>query len=208
MKGILDGSCPHPVLRVAEGSRGEAMNAGVRQQRAAATREQLIAAGLSLAERTGLAGMSVNLIAAEAGVGKGMFFHHFRDRSEFLVALHKEFHDRVFAEIERTVAGMPPGRGRLLAAANAYLDECLRHRGIRALLLEARADHAILAAIAARNRLVGQLVGADFTAMGWAHPQASAALWNAAVVEAALLELAAGGYQAELRAALAQFLPG
>jgi hypothetical protein len=28
------------------------------------------------------------------------------------------------------------------------VDECLRHRGIRALLLEARADHAILAALA------------------------------------------------------------
>jgi hypothetical protein len=36
----------------------------------------------------------------------------------------------------------------------------------------------------------------------------SAALWNAAVVEAALVELEAGGYRAEVRAALAQFLPG
>ena len=57
------------------------MDAGIRQQRAAATREQLIAAGLSLAERTGLSGMSVNQIVAEAGVAKGTFFHHFRDRS-------------------------------------------------------------------------------------------------------------------------------
>ena len=184
------------------------MDAGIRQRRAAATRDQLIAAGLSLAERTGLAGMSVNQIVAEAGVAKGTFFHHFRDRSEFLVVLHNEFHDRVFAEIEQAVAGMPPGRDRLIAAAYAYLDECLRHRGIRALLLEARADHAILAAIAARNRLVVQLTGGDFTAMGREYPEASAALWNAAVVEAALAELEAGGYQAKVRAALAQFLPG
>ncbi len=184
------------------------MDVGIRQRRAAATRDQLIAAGLSLAERTGLAGMSVNQIVAEAGVAKGTFFHHFRDRSEFLVVLHNEFHDRVFAEIEQAVNGMPPGRDRLIAAAYAYLDECLRHRGIRALLLEARADHAILAAIAARNRLVVQLTGGDFTAMGREYPEASAALWNAAVVEAALVELEAGGYQAEVRAALAQFLPG
>lgn len=182
------------------------MDTGVSQQRAAATREQLIAAGLSLAERMGLADISVNQIVAEAGVAKETFFQHFRDRSEFLVVLHNEFHDRAFAEIERTVAGMPYGRGRLLAAANAYLDECLRHRGIRALLLEARADHAILAAIGARNRLVVKLIGADFTAMGRAQPETSAALWNAAVVEAALLELEAGGYRAEVRAALAQFL--
>ena len=58
------------------------MDAGIRQQRAAATREQLIAAGLSLAERTGLAGMSVNQIVAEAGVAKGTFFHHFREKPQ------------------------------------------------------------------------------------------------------------------------------
>ncbi|MDV9169155.1 TetR/AcrR family transcriptional regulator [Streptomyces sp. W16] len=184
------------------------MSTGVRQQRAAATRKQLIATGLALAERTGLADMSVNLVVAEAGVAKGTFFHHFGDRSEFLLALHTEFHDRVFAEIERTIAGMPPGRDRLLAVANAYLDECLRHRGVRALLLEARVDPAILGAIAARNKLVIQLSSPDFAAMGWAHVEPSAAMWNSAVVEAAILELDAGGHRQEVRAALEQFLRG
>lgn len=182
------------------------MSTGIRQQRAAATRKQLIATGLSLAERTGLADMSVNLIVAEAGVAKGTFFHHFGDRSEYLLALHTEFHDRVFAEIEQTIAGMAPGRGRLLAAANAYLDECLRHRGVRALLLEARVDPTIIGAIASRNKLVIELSSPDFAAMGWAYPEPSAAMWNSAVVEAALLELDAGGHRPEIRAALAQFL--
>ncbi|MEU6745359.1 TetR/AcrR family transcriptional regulator [Spirillospora sp. NPDC046719] len=183
------------------------MSTGVRQQRAAATRQQLITAGLSLAERTGLAGMSVNLIVAEAGVAKGTFFHHFRDRSQFLLALHTEFHDRAFTEINKTIAGMAPGRGRLLAAANAYLDECLRHRGVRALLLEARVDPAIIEAIASRNRTVVQLTSPDFAAMGRTHPEPSAAMWNSAVVEAAILELNQGGHQPHIRTALAQFLP-
>lgn len=182
------------------------MSTGVRQQRAAATRTRLIAAGLSLAERTGLADMSVNLVVAEAGVAKGTFFHHFGDRSEFLLALHTEFHDRVFAEIEQTIAGMAPGRDRLLAVANAYLDECLRHRGVRALLLEARVDPTILGAITARNKVVIERTSLDFDAMGRAHPEPSAAMWNSAVVEAALLELDAGGHRPEVRGALAQFL--
>jgi AcrR family transcriptional regulator len=181
--------------------------ANSRQLRAAATREELVRAGLLLAERTGLAGMSINLIVAEAGVAKGTFFHHFRDRSEFLLALHGEFHDRVFADIEQAIAGLAPGRGRLLTATRAYLDYCLRHRGVRALLLEARAEPAITAAIAARNRQAAGVTGADFAAMGWEHPEAGAALWNGAVVEAALLELAAGGRQPRTRQALAQFLP-
>jgi len=179
-----------------------------RQERALLTRQALVDAGLRLAEHTSIANLSVNLIVAEAGVAKGTFFHHFGDRSEFLLALHTEFHDRVFAEIEQTIAGMAPGRDRLLAVANAYLDECLRHRGVRALLLEARVDPRIIGAIAARNRLVIQRTGTDFGAMGWAHPEPSAALWNSAVVETALLELDAGGQRPEVRAALAQFLGG
>ena len=79
-----------------------------RQERAAATRQHIVNAGLELAEQTGLAGMSVNLIVEKAGVAKGTFFHHFGDRARFLVALHREFHDRLFADIAEAVAGLQP----------------------------------------------------------------------------------------------------
>lgn len=164
-------------------------------------------AGLRLAEHTGLAGMSVNLIVEQAGVAKGTFFHHFGDRAGYLVALHREFHDRLFGEIAEKVADLPPGRDRLLTAATAYMDGCLRHRGIRALLLEARAEPLITDAIAQRNRQVIRLTAPDFTAIGWADPAEGAALWNALVVEAALRELAAGERSPGTRNALAQFLP-
>jgi AcrR family transcriptional regulator len=178
-----------------------------RQDRAAATRRHLIDSGLELAEQTGLAGMSVNLIVEKAGVAKGTFFHHFGDRARFLVALHREFHDRLFAEITDAVGGMPPGRDRLLAAAAAYLDACLRRRGIRALLLEARAEPLIANAIAQRNQQAVRLLTPDFAAIGWADPADGAALWTALVVEAALLELAAGERRPATRNALARFLP-
>jgi TetR/AcrR family transcriptional repressor of nem operon len=177
-----------------------------RQERAAATREHLVDAGLRLAEHTGLAGMSINLIVERAGVAKGTFFHHFTGRAGFLVAVHREFHDRLFAEITEAVVGLPPGRDRLLAAAGAYLDGCLRHRGIRVLLLEARAEPLIADAIAKRNKQATHLITPDFTAMDWAHPAEGAALWNGLVAEAALLELAAGQRDPAIRDALAQFL--
>jgi AcrR family transcriptional regulator len=178
-----------------------------RAERAAGTREDLLDAGLRLAEHTGLAGMSVNLIVAEAGVAKGTFFHHFGDRTTFLLALHRAFHDRLFAEITVLIDGAPPGRDRLLATAYAYLDGCLRHRGVRALLLEMRAEPVIAAEIAARNEQVSALIGADFAEMSWLHPRDGAALWNGLVVEAALLEHAAGKRRPATREALAQFLP-
>jgi TetR/AcrR family transcriptional regulator, transcriptional repressor for nem operon len=177
-----------------------------RQEQARRTRESLITTGLAIAERVGLSGMSVNRIVEEAGVAKGTFFHHFPDRSAFLVALHREFHERLLTKIGASVSGVAPGRDRLLRAANAYLDACLRDRGVRALLLEARADPQIAQEIAVRNERTAQEMARDFAAMGWAHSLDSARLWNGLTVEAALLELQAGRRRVELRAVLSQFL--
>ncbi|GAB2995887.1 TetR/AcrR family transcriptional regulator [Amycolatopsis acidiphila] len=69
---------------------------------------------------------------------KGSFFHHFGDRAGFLLAIHHDFHERPFAEIRDAIDGMRPGREHLIRGTSAYLDGCLRHRGVRALLLEAR----------------------------------------------------------------------
>src|ERR1700748_995661 len=109
---------------------------GGRKEAMARTREPLIDAGLRLAERTGLAGLSVNLIVGEAGVAKGTFFHHFGDRASYLLALHREFHDRLADQMQAATVSIPPGRRRLIIGANACLDGCLRDRGVRALLLE------------------------------------------------------------------------
>jgi len=177
-----------------------------RAQRAAITRERLVDAGLRLAERTSLSDMSINLIVEEAGVAKGTFFHHFDDRGSFLLALHRKFHDSLFAGILAAAGGLPPGRERLLATANAYLDGCLRLRGIRALLLEARAEPAVAGEIARRNEQARDLISPDFDAMGWPHPSEAAALWIGLVVEAALLELAIGQRDASLRDAITSFV--
>ena len=64
-----------------------------RVQAAARTRENLLQAGLALAERLGLEGLSVNAVVNAAVVSKGTFFNHFRDRVSYLVALHRRYHD-------------------------------------------------------------------------------------------------------------------
>jgi TetR/AcrR family transcriptional regulator, transcriptional repressor for nem operon len=177
-----------------------------RQASAIRTREILIETGLRLAERTSLAGLSVNLLVEEAGVAKGTFFHHFGDRSAYLLALHREFHSRIFAEIFDVIDGMEPGAGRVLAASRTYLDACLRDRGVRALLLEARAERTIAEEIRSRNKATAEYFKTDFQAMNVPHPYESTLLWIGLVVEAALTELDAGGRQPALRAAIAGFL--
>jgi TetR/AcrR family transcriptional regulator, transcriptional repressor for nem operon len=177
-----------------------------RQASAIRTRELLIETGLRLAERTSLAGLSINLLVEEAGVAKGTFFHHFGDRAAYLLALHREFHSRIFAEIFGAIDGIEPGAARVLTASRTYLDACLRDRGVRALLLEARAEREIAEEIRSRNKATAEYFKADFQAMNLPHPYESALLWIGLVVEAALTELDAGGRQPALRAAIAGFL--
>ncbi|MEZ0364580.1 TetR/AcrR family transcriptional regulator [Mycobacterium sp. pUA109] len=177
-----------------------------RKEAMARTREALIDAGLRLAERVGLSGLSVNLIVAEAGVAKGTFFHHFGDRASYLLSLHREFHERLTAQTEAAVAGLPPGRKRLIAAANTYLDGCLRDRGVRALLLEARAEPAVTAEISHRNIANAKWCQPDFAAMKHPYPYESAQLWIGMTAEAALLEHQAAAALPAIRAALEHFV--
>jgi AcrR family transcriptional regulator len=179
---------------------------GVRKEAMAKTREALIDAGLRLAERTGLAGLSVNLIVQEAGVAKGTFFHHFGDRASYLLALHREFHDRLNVRVQAAIDGMPPGSRRLTAVAATYLDGCLRDRGVRALLLEARAEPAVTDEIARRNHASAELCQADFAALKRPHPYESAQLWIGMVAEAALIEYQAATALPGLREALERFV--
>jgi AcrR family transcriptional regulator len=179
---------------------------GARKEAMARTREALVDAGLRLAERTGLAGLSVNLIVQEAGVAKGTFFHHFGDRASYLLALHREFHDRLTDQVQEAIDGMPPGGRRLTVVATTYLDGCLRDRGVRALLLEARAEPAVTDEIARRNHAAAELCEADFAALKHPHPYQSAQLWIGMVAEAALIEYQSATALPDLRAALKRFV--
>ncbi|GAB3230575.1 TetR/AcrR family transcriptional regulator [Mycolicibacterium hippocampi] len=172
------------------------------------TRDALLSAGFVLAETTGLDGLSVNAVVATAGVAKGTFFHHFGDRTSYLVALHRRFHDDIFDEVQRATASMRPGRDRLTAMSVTYLDGCLRRRGVRALILEARGQLPIQDEIIRRNSTTVDLLTDDFVAMRRPRPRAAARLWLAANAECALLELDAGRADPETRAALADLLDG
>lgn len=177
-----------------------------RQDAAQRTRTELLDAGLRLAESIGLTQMSVNRIVAEAGVAKGSFFHHFGDRATYLRALHQTFHDRLLIPTDHLVAETAPGRDRLWRSTLTYLDACRTQSGVRALLLEARAEPAIAAEIRLRNDTMAHLAEPDFTAMGWPHPLESARLWVGLVAEAALIEFDLGETHLDTRAALRHYL--
>lgn len=161
---------------------------------------------MRLAEATGLAGMSVNLVVAEAGVAKGSFFYHFGDRTGFLLALHRAFQDAVTTQILQAIGDTDAGAERLWTGTTAYLDAGLRNPGARALLLEARVLPAIATEARARDEAFAQLCEPDFRAMHRPFPLQSARLWIGLVAEAALIEHDCGGAQPPMRTALHAYL--
>lgn len=169
-------------------------------------RLSLLEAGLRLADENGMANMSVNDVAAAAGVGKGSFYVHFVDRAAFLLELHRGFHDALVEDVDAAIDGIKPGADRLVAATTAFLDTALRERTVRALLLDARAEPSINAEIATRTARITRLFEQDLRAEGWPDPAPAARLYHAMCTEAALSELSRGRRDNTLRRSLTRYV--
>jgi AcrR family transcriptional regulator len=173
---------------------------------ASRTREALLAAGVTVAERDGLAGLSVNRVVAEAGVAKGTFYVHFADREAFVDALHERFHERVREAAAAASEGTEPGAEWIWRGAEAYLDVCLSQKAIKALALEARGDSALTASLAARHERLAASAIPSIRAMGWPEAAAAAQLLAAMTNEVAVRELEAGRRLPAQRRSLRRFL--
>lgn len=156
------------------------------------TREALLNAGLEVAEQYGLSGMSVNRVVATAGVAKGTFYVHFTDRDAFLNALHRRFSEQSGTAVHAAMAGHEPGPLRLRRAIEAYFATSMRHRGVKAMLLEARSTPGVSVNVDARNAAFAQLAEPDLRAMGWTEPKTAARLVVAMAAEVMMAEMAAG----------------
>jgi TetR/AcrR family transcriptional repressor of nem operon len=170
------------------------------------TADLLLDAGVAVAERHGLAGLSVNRVVAEAGLAKGTFYVHFADRDAFVDALHARFHGQVDEAMGRAVDGVPPGAERLVAGVEAYLDVCLGDRAVKALALEARSDPALSALMATRHDRFAAVAVPSLKAMGWPDATAAAQLLSAMASEIAVRELDAGRRLPAQRRALRRYL--
>ncbi|SHM32798.1 TetR/AcrR family transcriptional regulator [Cryptosporangium aurantiacum] len=75
-----------------------------------ATRDDWIERGLEVLAQDGLPGVRIDRIAAQLGVSKGSFHHHFAGAAGYRQALAQRYEERVLAELSR-VAGSAQGLG-------------------------------------------------------------------------------------------------
>jgi AcrR family transcriptional regulator len=106
--------------------------AGQRAERAdaARNRERILRAARKLIGRKGVRAITLDDVAAEAGVGRATLFRRFPDRAALLLALldehERELQDAILEGDPPLGPGAPPAR-RLLAFAEALLDLTLDH---------------------------------------------------------------------------------
>ena len=156
------------------------------------TRQALLEAGAVVAERRGLAGLSIASVVEEAGVAKGTFYLYFADREVFIDGLHQQFYARVSEAVADAVEDLPPGRELLLRAIDAYLDVCLANRAVKALVFETRAQGELTTTMQQREDLFAALAQPSLVAMGMTPAPIVARLFVAMTSETALIELEAG----------------
>jgi AcrR family transcriptional regulator len=152
----------------------------------------LLEAGTVVAEKQGLASMSVAAVVEEAGVAKGTFYVYFADRDVFMDALHQQFYTRVSEAVANAVQGLAPGQELLLRAIDAYLDVCLANRAVKALVFETRAQGGLTTTMQQREELFAVLAQPSLAAMGITPAPIAARLFVAMTSEAALIEMEAG----------------
>lgn len=96
-------------------------------------REQLIRVGLELLSARPYDEVSIDDIAAAAGVSKGLLYHYFPSKRDLYVAVIRAAIDEMREVTEP--GGGPPGAERLRRSLDAYLDFVEHHeRGFRAVL--------------------------------------------------------------------------
>lgn len=166
------------------------------------SKEALLLAGGAVAARDGLAGLSVAAVAAQAGLAKGTFYLYFPDREAFIDALHQRFYADVNEAVTAAVGVLPPGRERLLAAIDAYLDVCLVNRAVKALVLETRAQGELTTTMEEREELFVGLAEPCTRAMGLRPARVFARLAVALTSEVALIELETGRRVPRARSAI------
>lgn len=100
-----------------------------RSARAEQRSAQLLAAAARLMERQGSAGVSMQAVAAEAGVSVGLIYRYFGGKDELLLAVIVEVLDAFGRAVPQAIeAAGPDPVHRLAAAFRAYCEVIDRHR--------------------------------------------------------------------------------
>lgn len=168
------------------------------------TRDRLLDAAETVVAARGVSALSLDAVAAEAGVSKGGLLHHFRSKEALLAGLVERMAGEMRATFDAVVAAEAPGPGRHTRGVIAWAlhrapDGAERDLRIAATLLSAHAhDPRLIDPIRAEHARIRARVEDDGLPPGHAHAVLAAAdglflarvfgLWAPSTVQAGAIE--------------------
>ncbi|MGH6957010.1 MAG: TetR/AcrR family transcriptional regulator [Caulobacteraceae bacterium] len=105
-------------------------------ERLEATRAAILGAATQLFGEAGYAAVSMDAIAAAAGVAKGGVYHHFESKERLFEAVFEGATERVAAEVTAATARAADAWDALAVAAEAYFDICSTGAAARIVLAD------------------------------------------------------------------------
>lgn len=110
-----------------------------RDERAGATRDNLIRVARELFGAHGYSGVGTELIVERAGVTRGSLYHHFDGKRELLRAVYEQLEAAVVADLAGLAGTAQSGDllDALYAGVRAFLDTCTDREFIQIALLDA-----------------------------------------------------------------------
>ena len=105
-------------------------------------RTQLLALGIKLFDQHSYESLSIEAIASEAGISKGLLYHYFPGKRAFYVAVVERAANVLLAAATQQVYNMPDAtpHERMLAGVGAYLDFAESHAFSFRFVLRAKDD--------------------------------------------------------------------
>lgn len=169
--------------------------------------KRLLEAAFAFAETGDLAALDPTRLAQRANVTRAIAESCFGDRQELLIAVHREFQERLLARYSRQVGTGDPGMARLQQGICALLDYSLRHVSLRRQLLALAPYVPELSKQADSGRADFRFaLSAELSALGIANRVDVARMLRALIEELADIEMEEGHPQAGLRQDLWLFL--
>jgi AcrR family transcriptional regulator len=166
-------------------------------------KQKLFKTVMTIADKAPYTDASLLQIAKAAEVPIARLRAEFIDFTHLLIAVQQYFLDDLRDEVIAITVGHAPGLERVRNATRVYLDHCLKRRGLRGWLLQARREEPQLAeGLRRQNHSFALVISTEFHALGWPHPLAAARLYLAAIQEAARLEQIQGEPLAYVREAI------
>jgi AcrR family transcriptional regulator len=129
-----------------------------RQQQAAATQEQLLAAARDVFGERGYQAATVGAITARANTAHGTFYLYFRNKQDAFAAVMADVTDELYREAELRSPALD-ARSALEASIHGFLEAFVRHRRLWRSLLEGSFTNAEIETVwlALRGRFVDRI---------------------------------------------------